>query len=175
MPLTIPTLLLLVLLGGACGNEATSAPDATPDPVETCLASDQGGAAFPMRVGWSEDGGFVEMSDGQEVELVRGYQGLIMLVFDVTAETDMDGVEEVCFQCEVAVDSPTAAFSDASFTQMSRFTWTPDGLYQTEAILILADDPIRYEGASAHMTARCDGHERSGAVERTITLSVPTE
>lgn len=175
MPLTIRAALLAALLAGACGGDEeppVSEPDAAAGVEPTCLTSDEGGASMPLRIGDVQDTEFVDMTDGQQVELVWGGQGLLMVIFDVAVESDMGG-DTVCFQCETSLRSPTAAFPDARLDYMFHFARTSDDLYSTQTILVLSSLAKAYEGATAVLTARCDGHARSGIVERTIDLTVP--
>ena len=179
MPLTLRAFLAVLVLCGACGDDESGGEPGPPDAgvdaaaAPACPTSEAGGAMFPLRLGKAGDGGFVELTDGQEVELVWGIQGFLMVITDVVAEADFGGADEVCFRCEASASSVEDAFPDAAVDYMFHFYRTPDDLYSAQAIIILTDLPSVYHGATALLRARCDGNELTGEVERTINMTVP--
>ena len=169
--------LIAAFLCGACGGDEEPTVEADSAPAEPrCLESDVGGAQMPLHVGRVAEDGFLDIADGQEVELLWGNQGFLMILFDIGAEATVVGADTsdaVCFQCSATLSSPTAAFPDAELEYMFYFSPITGDLYSSQMILILTNAPTTYDGATALLTASCDGHERSGSVERTINLSVP--
>ena len=167
--------LLLVLLSAACGEPSATEADAgdAEDAAPACLTSSEVGASIPLRIGSTEGGEFVDLAEGQEVELVWGYQGYLMIIFGMAAEADLDGADEVCFHCEVSLSSSTGAFADSSLDSMFHFLPNQPDLYSSQVLLVLVDDPALYDGATAQLTASCDQTQRSTAIERTLGLSVP--
>lgn len=175
MPLTTRA-LLVILLCSACGSDPGAGPDAggTADSSGDCVPSDEGGESFALRVGWAESDDFVDMTDGQEVQLLWGNQGFLMILFDVAADMQVEGADDgICFQCASSLVSDAAAFTDANLDYMFYFSPIAGDLYSTQTILILADEPVKYDGAAARLRVQCDGHQRSGEAERTISLRVP--
>lgn len=129
---------------------------------------------MPLRVGaLDDDERFVELSEGQDVTLLWGYQGYLMLSIDVAAEVELDGAPDSCLRCESSIASPTDAFSPVELQAMQPFTPLSPGFFTTHMFLVLAEDKARYDGQSAQLSITCAGHGHTGATENVLGLVVP--
>lgn len=165
----------LALVAAACSGGGSGEPDAAvdaePDPFG-CEPSATGGDPFELLLGIDSEGGFDELSDGDECPILTGGQGLLMIIVAYRASLPFDA-DRVCLECLVEV-TPVDAPDGFGQAGVVVFRASDDGTFEGTSTIIVGglDVGDELDGKDANVAIHCDGHGRSGSIERMVRLRV---
>jgi hypothetical protein len=163
----------------ACAGDGSDDDGSSDDRDAAALACPdtdaEGGDPFGLALGVRIDGtDYVEVQDGDEVPMVVGFQGFLMLQLEARATLPVDDVDSVCLMCTVEV-SASDAFAGVVQTGPVQFRAVESDEFGGPFVVILgsaARDMDALDGAEVVLSHRCDGESLSGAVERSVQLAI---
>lgn len=159
------------------GSEADAAPDAGGipglDAGPACDPSGGGGEAIDLVIGLRslvDAEAFTELADGDQADVVLGFQGLYMLLLETRGPLPFEG-DTVCLACSVEL-SPTEEFRGTMQAGNVSFDTMPTGGFRGPFTLIVGAQSEKpdIEGAEVQLSMSCTGHGVSGTVERSLRL-----
>lgn len=143
-----------------------------------CESAPFGGEPFAIELGLrSGDASFVALSDGDELPVVLGFQGLYMSELELRAEILAPAdADQVCFDCIAELGSG-GSFAGIMQPEKTRFTEETDDLYNGFSTLLLGghaqlEGGDAIEGLEVELAMTCEGHGFSGFGQRTVRLTV---
>jgi len=164
-------LAAMALAAPACGSDGAGSPDAGYECEET--VADEG-EPFVLRVGADDGGEFVEVQDGDEVTLVRGSQGLYMILLEARAVLDLPAASDtVCLTCSATMTSESGALDRAMPESGRTFYNVAGDDFESMVIIVLGDDLASYTDVDGSLSFQCAGHGLSSSVVRAIRLGAP--
>ncbi len=144
-----------------------------PDDAERCVAEEDSGGALEARavaLGVGGAGSFRSFQDGEEAELVGGFQGGYMITPAVRVEAAGDSRDEACFQVHLenalmeGGEVVPGALVNATFTRSGGFFYV-DSLYD-----LLGFEPGSLQGKTLLLSATVSGVGFEGTQAVSIRL-----
>jgi hypothetical protein len=166
--------LLVPLLGCGAGSDQVE-EDAAVDPFgcETLAGDDGTGEPASLAVGYLEGEAFVELSDGDQAPIVKGSQGLYMLVVQLRTDA-APPADSFCLACQRLV-SPSGAFEGLDHSANMTFQ-EDEGSFLANTALILgggSDIEAALDGAQVDVSFDCSGHGVQAGVSLGVQLFIP--
>jgi hypothetical protein len=159
------------------GSEADAGPDAGGipglDAGPACDPGGGGGEAIDLILGLrslEKADAFTELADGDQADVVLGFQGLYMLLLETRGPLPIEQ-DAVCLACSVEL-SPVGEFRGAMQAGNVSFDTMPTGGFRGPFTLIVGAQSEKpdIEGAEVELSMSCNGHGVTGTVERSLRL-----
>jgi len=151
---------------------AGSVADAGLDAGLECESTGGAGESFEMLLGARTGNEYVELSDGDSITVVLGFQGLYMLLLASEAALPVSS-ESLCLYCVVDVSPSTSGDFDGTSQNGNVGFATVDGDTFRGAFTIIVgsqSEKPQLTDAEVELSMSCSGHGYAGSVERSLRL-----